>query len=317
MPPRPPLPGPGDLDRALDLVRFLRAHCPWDREQTAESLVPHLLEETHEVVDAIREGRHDELEGELGDLLLNLAFQVVVAEEEGRLDAASVYERLERKMIDRHPHLFGEGGGEEAEGPGPPDRPARGVRGPADAGGPGGGGTESGPGDEAETGTRERAVRGWEARKAAERPPGRSVLDGLPAGLDPLTRAHRIQERVAGVGFDWPDHRGALEKVDEELEEVRRAIDVVGTGSGEESAEGPSGRAAQLALEEELGDLLFAVVNLARLAGVHATPALARANRKFGERFAAVERLARERGLVLHEAGLEALDALWEEVKRG
>lgn len=276
-PPRPPLSGPGDLDRALDLVRFLRAHCPWDRKQTAESLVPHLLEETHEVVEVVREGRHDELEGELGDLLLNLAFQIVVAEEEGRLDAASVYERLERKMIERHPHLFGQ---------------------------------------EREPESRAGAGRAWEARKAAERPSGSSVLDGLPAGLDPLTRAHRIQERVAGVGFDWPDHRGALEKVVEELDEVREALE-----AARDAVEG-SGSEAQAdhrsdALEEELGDLLFAVVNLARLAGAHATPALARANRKFAERFAAVERLARERGIVLREAGLDVLDGLWEDVKRG
>ena len=279
--PRPPLGGPAALDRALDLVRFLRANCPWDRKQTAESLVPHLLEETHEVVDAIRDARPDELEGELGDLLLNLAFQIVVAEEAERFDARSVYERLERKMIARHPQLFGneEGGEAHPSEPGDatsieaerPPRPAAGAR------------------------------RAWEARKAAGRAEGASVLDGLPGGLDPLTRAHRIQERVAGVGFDWPDHRGALAKVGEELAEVRRAI---ADGGAE-------------AVEEELGDLLFAVVNLARLAGAHATPALARANRKFTERFAALERLAEERGIVLGQAELEALDALWDEVKQG
>lgn len=258
------------MDRALDLVRFLRAHCPWDRKQTAESLVPHLLEETHEVVDAIRDDRPAELQGELGDLLLNLAFQIVVAEEGGRFDAASVYERLERKMIARHPHLFGE----DAAAPVEADDLA-----------------------EPPTG----AERTWEARKAAERPAEQGVLSGLPGGLDPLTRAHRIQERVAGVGFDWPDHHGASDKVLEELEEARRAI-----------ADGNAG-----AVEDELGDLLFAVVNLTRLAGAHATVALARANRRFHDRFAALERLAGERGIVLHEAGLEALDALWEEVKRG
>ena len=103
--------GPGSLERALALVRFLRKECPWDQEQTAESLIPHLLEETHEVVDAIREGSAADLEGELGDLLLNLAFQIVVAEEEDTLDAGSVYRRLEAKMIARHPNLFGDGRG--------------------------------------------------------------------------------------------------------------------------------------------------------------------------------------------------------------
>lgn len=250
--PSPRFPGPGSLDRALALVRYLRLHCPWDRAQTPESLVPHLLEETHEVVDAIREGSGADLEGELGDLLLNLAFQIVLGEEEGRLDAASVYERLEQKMVRRHPQLFG--GGERQE---------------------------------------------WESLKAAEREEHEGVLDGLARGLDPLTKAHRMQERVAGVGFDWEDHRGAWDKVREETGEVREAIE--------------SGDAA--AVEEELGDLLFAVVNLTRLAGAHATTALDRANRKFHARFERLEALARERGIRLQDAGLDVLDGLWEELK--
>lgn len=252
-PDEPRFPGPGELDRALELVRFLRRECSWDRVQTAESLIPHLLEETHEVVDAIREGDMHELEGELGDLLLNLAFQVVVAEEGGALDAASVYRRLEEKMVARHPHLFGSG---------------------------------------------ER--RSWESLKAAEREDDQGVLSGLAKGLDPLTKAFRIQERVAGVGFDWENHRGAYDKVAEELEEVGEALRA---GAPDHVA-------------EELGDLLFAVVNLARLAGTHPTTALADANRKFRERFEAVERLASERGIDMATAGLEALDALWDEVKR-
>ena len=252
--PAPPrFQGAGALDRALALVRFLRAECDWDRAQTAESLIPHLLEETHEVVDAIHGGNANALEGELGDLLLNLAFQIVVAEEAQELDAESVYRRLEAKMIARHPHLFGDG-----------------VR------------------------------RDWEALKAGERRAGEGVLSGVAKGLDPLTKAFRIQERVARVGFDWEDHRGALDKVDEELAEVRDAL----------QSEIPS------RVDEELGDLLFAVVNLARLAGTHPTTALARANEKFQERFTKLERLARERGIDMETAGLTALDALWNEVKR-
>jgi len=255
-PPRDETPrfdGPGELDRALALVRYLRVHCPWDRAQTPETLVPHLLEETHEVVDAIRDGTDAQLEGELGDLLLNLAFQVVLGEEGGRLDAAGVYRRLEEKMVRRHPQIFGEG-----------ERQA------------------------------------WEALKAAERKAEESVLKGLAKGLDPLTKAHRMQERVAGVGFDWEDHRGAWDKVAEELEEVREALVA-------EDAE---------AIAEELGDLLFAVVNLTRLAGAHATTALDRANRKFRSRFERLEGLARARGIRIEEAGLEVLDGLWEELKR-
>jgi nucleoside triphosphate diphosphatase len=246
----------GTLDRALALVRLLRAHCPWDAEQTARTLIPHLLEETHEVVDAIHDGDPDALEGELGDLLLNLAFQIVVAEEQGALSAETVTDRLVGKMVGRHPHLFA--GGERE---------------------------------------------GWEVLKARERRRAgegdAGVLSGLARGLDPLTRAHRVQERVAGVGFDWADTSGALAKVVEETEEVRRAL-------AESTPEH---------VEEELGDLLFAVVNVARLAGAHPTTALAAANRKFQRRFERLEALARERGIVLEQAGLEALDRLWDELK--
>lgn len=257
-------PGPGTLDRSLALVRYLRQECPWDAKQTAESLIPHLLEETHEVVDAIREGDAGELEGELGDLLLNLAFQIVVAEEDGSMDADSVYARLEAKMIARHPHVFG-----DAE------------------------------------------HRSWEASKAAERNPGEGVLTGLARGLDPLTKAYRIQERVAGVGFDWADHRGALDKVREELEEVVEALDPGTPASDETGSDG--GRSA--AVQEEVGDLLFAVVNLARLVGVHPTTALAGANAKFTTRFERLESRARESEIDLPSAGLAALDELWNVVK--
>ncbi len=244
----------GQLDRALALVEFLREHCPWDRAQTPETLIPYLLEESHEVVDAIRVGDSDALEGELGDLLLNVAFQVVLAEESGTFDRSRVAERLENKMIRRHPHLFGLG---EKEA--------------------------------------------WEVLKARELADGESVLTGLASGLDPLLRAHRMQEKVSGVGFDWEDAGGAFAKVAEELEEVREAME-----SGD--AEGVS---------EELGDLLFSVVNLTRLAGVHATNALDRANIKFKDRFGRLEVLARARGVRVEESSLEELDALWEEVKRG
>ncbi len=253
---QPETPVPGTLDRALALVEFLRARCPWDAAQTPTTLQPFLLEETHEVVDAIASGDDGALRDELGDLLLNLAFQVVLAEERGAFGREEVVQELEQKMRRRHPHLYGLG---EAES--------------------------------------------WEALKARERagreePAG--TLDGLASGMDPLLRAYRIQERVAQVGFDWPGPRGAWEKVLEEVREV-----------GDELAEADAAR-----LEDEVGDLLFSVVNLARLLHVHPTTALSRANAKFSGRFAALERLARARGVVLGEAGLEELDALWDEVKR-
>lgn len=245
--------GDDELERALELVRFLRANCPWDAAQTPTSLIQYLLEETHEVIEAIEDEDDDALADELGDLLLNLAFQIVLAEERGSFGAGEVFRRLEAKMQRRHPHLYGIGDEEE-----------------------------------------------WDVLKARER--GRSsVLGDLPRELDPLARAHRIQERVSGVGFDWEDAGGAFDKVEEELGEVREALT---SGSMTE-------------LEEEIGDLLFAVVNLARLSGHYAPTALRGANRKFTARFEALEALARERGVTLGEATLEELDTLWDAVKEG
>ncbi len=248
------------FDRALDLVRFLRARCPWDAEQTPTSLLPYLLEEAHEVAEAVADGDDALLAKELGDLLLNVAFQAVLAEERGAFTAEDVTARLEDKMRRRHPHLYGLGPQQD-----------------------------------------------WETLKARERAEdtaaeGRaaSILTGLARGLEPLSRAHRIQDRVASVGFDWANAHGAFEKVAEELEEVRQAL---------EAEPSP-------ALEEELGDLLFAVVNLTRLSGVHAMRALQLANQKFSRRFVALETLAHERGVVLGAASLEELDALWDTVKQ-
>lgn len=254
-PPKAQAEGP-TFDRALALVRFLRARCPWDAEQTPTSLLPYLLEEAHEVVEAVNDGDDDLLGRELGDLLLNVAFQAVLAEERGAFTSEDVVTRLEEKMRRRHPHLYG-----------------------------------LGPQQDWET------LKAQERAEATETP---SILAGLAKELEPLSRAHRIQDRVASVGFDWANAHGAFEKVAEELEEVRQALDAE-----------PSP-----ALEEELGDLLFAVVNLTRLSGVHAMRALQRANQKFIRRFEALERLAHEHGLALADASLDELEALWVRVKR-
>jgi len=245
----------GVLDRALALVEFLRAHCPWDAAQTPASLTRYLLEEAHEVAGAIAGGDGAALRGELGDLLLNVAFQVVIGEETGVFTREEVVAGLEQKMRRRHPHLYGLG--------------------PAEP---------------------------WDEIKARERgdAPGGSILDEVPAGLDPLLLAFRIQDRVARVGFDWDGPRGAWEKVREETEEIGRELE----------------HADPDRLEDEVGDLLFAAVNLARLARVHPSAALARANAKFSRRFRAVERLAGERDVVWGQATLEELDRLWDEVKR-
>jgi nucleoside triphosphate diphosphatase len=243
----------------MDLVRFLRAHCPWDAAQTPRSLIPYLLEESHETAEAIAEEDDGALRAELGDLLLNIAFQLVLAEERSAFGADQVADTIIDKMQRRHPHLYGLGDAEP-----------------------------------------------WEVMKARERPGHPSTLHGVARGLDPLSKAHRIQDRVAAVGFDWADATGAFEKVAEELEEVREAMVELRSSPG---------AAAGAALEEELGDLLFAVVNLARLAGGHALTALHAANAKFSRRFETLERLASQRGIVLEEAGLPELDRLWEEIK--
>lgn len=247
------MPSPDLLVRVLELIRFLRGACPWDAAQTPRSLLPYLLEEAREVADAVNREDDEALPAELGDLLLNVGFQIVLAEERGAFPAADVVARLEEKMRRRHPQLYGEG--EAAE---------------------------------------------WEELKARERPHG-PWLSGIPTALEPLSRAHRIQERVSVLGFDWREPGGALDKVAEELAEVRGAL--------------AGGRRA--ALEEELGDLLFSVVNLTRLAGSHAMTALEAANAKFASRFAALERLAANRGLSLSNLSLADMEALWEEAKRG
>lgn len=240
------------LGRALAMVRDLRRRCPWDRAQTRETLRPYLVEEVLELDHALGDGEPEAIRSEVSDLLLHLAFQLVIAEERGEFTADQVADRLEHKMRRRHPHLFDLGEPEP-----------------------------------------------WERIKRRERQG--KTLAGIVPTLPPLLKAYRLQERAASVGFDWPDVSGPTEKVREELAEVERELELGG----------PADR-----LADEVGDLLFAVVNLARKAGVQPGPALDRANRKFSERFEAVEALCAERGIDLEGAGLETLDGLWDQVKR-
>jgi MazG family protein len=253
------------LEDTFVLMRDLRRRCDWDAAQTHASLRPYLIEEAHELDDAIRTGSDPQMCEELGDVLLQVLFHCVVAEERGAFDIHDVAHTLIAKMKRRHPHLYG--GGERVS---------------------------------------------WEVLKARRR---RSIADGLPVELPALHRAHRLQDRAAGVGFDWPGVEGAAAKVEEELGEVRRQLGEAPSGSGPGNVD--SGDERRSALETELGDLLFSVVNLCRKAGVHAVVALERANLKFVRRFEAMERLAAERGLDFGSVGLAALDALWDEVKGG
>jgi MazG family protein len=239
------------LEDTLALMRDLRARCDWDAAQDHQSLRPYLIEEAHEVDEAIQRRDDRALREELGDLLLQILFHSVMAEERGAFTMHDVAQGLITKMRGRHPHLYGEGAKEP-----------------------------------------------WERMKAKKRT---SIGEGLPVTLPALHRAHRLQERAAGVGFDWPDAAGPAAKVAEELGEVTEQLAIAPRDHER--------------LEDELGDLLFSCVNLCRKAGVHASLALDRANAKFEDRFRQVERLAAERGLKLGETPLEVLDALWDEVK--
>ncbi|MGN6390935.1 MAG: nucleoside triphosphate pyrophosphohydrolase [Gemmatimonadales bacterium] len=257
------------LGRALAVVRDLRKRCAWDRAQTRDSLRPYLVEEVLELDHALGEGDPGGIRDELSDLLLHLAFQLVIAEERREFTAEDVVFGLEQKMRRRHPHLFDLG---EAEP--------------------------------------------WEQIKRRERR-GRT-LAGVTPTLPPLLKAYRLQERAASVGFDWPDTAGPLVKVREEVREVEQEL-AHRWSAPARSSDDPNApmQPAGVALAGEIGDLLFAVVNLARKAGVDPATALDRANRKFVARFEEVERLADARGIDLEQAGLQALDELWDEVKRG
>ncbi len=251
----PQMQEPSALGRIVELVRDLRRRCPWDAAQTRATLRPYLVEEVLELDHALAEEDGDGIRVELGDLLLHLAFQIVLAEEHGAFGAEDLTRTVEEKMWRRHPHLFG--GGQKAQS--------------------------------------------WEQQKLREREAtDRSVLDGLPRTLPPILMAFRLQERAAGVGFDWPDVQGPREKMDEELRELDDEL---------------AGETVPERLEHEIGDLLFTVVNLARKLNVDPRAALEGANRRFRRRFGDVERLAADRGVDLAHSTLEDLDRLWDEVK--
>lgn len=253
------------LEDTLALMRDLRARCDWDAAQTHASLRPYLIEEAHELDDALRDENDRATREELGDLLLQVLFHSVLAEERGAFSFGDVAEGLITKMKGRHPHLYGDG-----------------VKEP------------------------------WEKMKAKKRT---GIAEGLPPAMPALHRAHRLQDRAAGVGFDWPDVTGPAAKVEEELAEVREQIEREPIEFGPSGAPVLDERHARL--EDELGDLLFAVVNLCRKAGVHASLALDRSNGKFVRRFEAMDAIAVARGQKMSELDLEALDLLWEQTKAG
>lgn len=256
----------GELIRFHQLARTLREQCPWDQEQTHQSLIRYLLEETYEVVDALQAldpddpSTDDALVEELGDLLYQIEFHATIAEQEGRFTMADVAQGVHDKLVRRHPHVFGEVTVDDAD----------------------------------------EVVRNWDAIKREEKQ-RTSAFDGVAMSQPSLGYAYTVQRKAAKLGFDWPDVHGALPKIAEETAEVMAAH--------------ASGDARHV--EDEVGDLLFAVVNVARHLGVEPEIALRAATGKFRSRFEGVERLARERGIDLHASDLAVLDGLWDEVKAG
>jgi MazG family protein len=257
------------LNRLRKVVHILRAPggCPWDIEQTHESLVPNLLEEAYETAEALRSGDRPHMCEELGDLLLQVVMHAEIASESpGNFDFDGVADGVAEKLIRRHPHVFGESDATDTEA----------------------------------------VLRQWDEIKRGEKggdqlPKKPRVLDNISRGLPALIRAAKIQKKAARVGFDWPDARDVLPKIREEIDEVEEAL-----GAGEPEA-----------LAEELGDLLFAVVNLTRKLNLDAESLLAQANTKFIGRFDQVEDALAAKGIAFGDATLEEMDAVWDAVKVG
>jgi len=245
--------------RLLEIMDDLRTKCPWDKKQTLESLRYLTIEETYELSDAILEKDMDGIRKELGDLLLHIVFYSRIGSEQGHFAIADVLEGINEKLVQRHPHIYGDVEAQDAE----------------------------------------TVKKNWERIKIGE---GKlSVLEGVPLSLPAMVKAFRIQEKVRGVGFDWDETKQVYDKVLEEMAELQH--EVVSQSSPE-------------CIEEEFGDLLFALINYARFIDVNPEDALERTNRKFIKRFKILEERARESGRQLHDMTLAEMDVWWTDAKR-
>ena len=254
-----------EFQKLVDIMARLRGPdgCPWDREQTLESLRPFVLEETYEVLDAIDRGDHDDLRGEIGDHLFEGVFLAQIETDEGRFTVTDSLHHIIEKLVRRHPHVFGDTAGIDTPG---------------------------------------RVVEQWEQIKAREGKGGerrRTLLSGIPRAMPALARANEIGTRVAAVGFDWAKTEDVIAKIEEEVAELREAATT-------ETRE---------RVEEEMGDLLFSIANLARKMGIDPESALRKANEKFTTRFTALEQTFESRGTSVHSASLEEMEAVWQEIK--
>ena len=278
------------FERAVAIMHRLRAPggCPWDREQTFDTIKPFTIEETYEVIEAIDKRDWDELPGELGDLLLQVLFYAEMAQEDGKFSIHDVLDRLSHKLISRHPHVFGD---VEAETP-------------------------------------QEVLRNWEAIKAREKGTAESadpklLLDSVSRAMPALMEGAKISAKAAAVGFDWPELNGLFEKLEEETHELRDEIKAAGMENTSPRQRGVAGaRESQVPtekmakIEDEVGDLFFVLVNIARYLGVDAESALRKSNAKFRRRFEHVETELRRSGKQLQESSLEEMEGLWQQAKR-
>ena len=287
------------FERAVAIMARLRAPggCPWDREQTFDSIKPYTLEETYEVLEAIDNRDWDELSGELGDLLLQVLFYSEMSKEQGTFTIDDVIEKLSAKLVNRHPHVFGDVQAETAS----------------------------------------EVVRNWEAIKAEEKKkrlaagggktakepePPQSVLGGVSAAMPALLEAHKLSSRAAHVGFDWPNVEGLFDKLREETDELREQLQDFPPPGPRPQGRGVAG-AGRVAvpeelrnrLEEEVGDLFFVLVNIARYLVVDPESALKKTNRKFKRRFQWMEERLRQSGRGPEQATMEELESLWQQAK--
>ncbi|HEX3009262.1 MAG TPA: nucleoside triphosphate pyrophosphohydrolase [Bacteroidales bacterium] len=247
-----------EFKRLLDIMDELRAKCPWDKEQTMESLRHLTIEETYELADSILEGKYNDIKKELGDILLHIVFYAKIASEQKQFDIADVISSLCEKLIYRHPHVFGS--------------------------------VEVENSDDVKT--------NWENLKIKEG--SKSILAGVPVSLPALVKAHRIQDKVRSVGFDWDDRAQIWDKVDEEFNELQQEFE-----GGDHQK-----------MEAEFGDLLFSLVNAARLYNIDPEMALERTNKKFIRRFNYVESHTLKKGKSLQDMSLDEMNVFWEEAKK-
>ncbi|MBE6812527.1 MAG: nucleoside triphosphate pyrophosphohydrolase [Ruminococcaceae bacterium] len=252
------------IEDLLQIMEILRSPggCPWDAEQTHESIKKDLIEETYEVIEAINKKSSVMLQEELGDLLMQVVFHSRLSQEAGEFAFAEVCDGICKKLVERHPHVFGEVNVSDTD----------------------------------------EVLSNWDAikRNSKHHETTTQAIDSVPRELPALMRSAKIQHKAAKAGFDWPDVSGAFDKIPEELNELKEAVE----------------KGDQAHIADELGDLLFAVVNVSRFVKVDAEEALTAATDKFRNRFAAVEALAIERGIDMKESSIEELDRLWDEVKR-